>query len=104
MPSRTAIIGVLLGFAASLTGSQSSRIADAQGGAPITAPRLILAFYYPWYGKPSAKSVSGERLHWEGVDEANQKIANSTNNPQLGPYDSHDPRADRPALCLDQAG
>jgi hypothetical protein len=28
-------------------------------------PRLVLAFYYGWYGAPE---VSGKWLHWEGVD------------------------------------
>ena len=83
MPSRTAIIRVLLGFAAIVTGSQWSKAASASGDVP----RLILAFYYPWYGNPAAKGGSGKWSHWEGVDEANRAIANSTNYPMLGAYD-----------------
>jgi len=52
---------------------------------------MVLAFYYPWYGNPAAKSGSGQWYHWEDVDEAGKTIAASTHYPSLGPYDSHDP-------------
>ncbi|MCS7300036.1 MAG: hypothetical protein NZ556_00570, partial [Fimbriimonadales bacterium] len=51
-------------------------------------PKLVLAFYYGWYGNPT---ISGKWLHWEGVDAERRQIANSTHYPQLGAYDSNDP-------------
>ncbi|GBC90843.1 hypothetical protein HRbin14_01598 [bacterium HR14] len=52
-------------------------------------PRKVLAFYYGWYGNPS---VSGRWLHWERVDAERKTIATSTHYPQLGAYDSSDPK------------
>lgn len=52
-------------------------------------PKKVLAFYYGWYGNPQ---VSGRWVHWHEVDEANRSIGSSTHYPQLGPYDSHDPK------------
>jgi glycoprotein endo-alpha-1,2-mannosidase len=52
-------------------------------------PRLVLAFYYGWYGAPD---VSGKWLHWEGVDAQRKQIATSTHYPVLGAYDSNDPK------------
>jgi len=54
-------------------------------------PRMVLAFYYPWYGNPAAEPGSGRWYHWENVDEAAKTIGTSTHYPSLGPYDSHDP-------------
>ncbi len=54
--------------------------------------RQVLAFYYPWYGNPAVEGGSGRWSHWSGVDQQRQQIASSTNYPQLGPYDSHDPK------------
>jgi glycoprotein endo-alpha-1,2-mannosidase len=51
-------------------------------------PREVLAFYYGWYGNPA---VSGRWVHWQGVDAAQQQIANATDYPVMGAYDSHDP-------------
>ncbi len=51
-------------------------------------PRLVLAFYYTWYGNPK---VSGKWLHWQGVEAERQQIAVSTNYPTLGAYDSNEP-------------
>ncbi len=56
---------------------------------PNKVPRHVLAFYYGWYGNPT---VSGKWNHWKDVDETNKTIANSTNWPWLGAYDSHDPK------------
>jgi hypothetical protein len=53
-------------------------------------PQKVLAFYYPWYGNPSAKGGSGQWFHWADRDPTNQRIGNSTHYPKLGPYDSHD--------------
>lgn len=52
-------------------------------------PHEVLAFYYGWYGNPQ---VSGHWSHWSDVDESNKAIASTTHYPQLGPYDSHDPK------------
>src|SRR5262249_29665185 len=51
--------------------------------------KQVLAFYYGWYGNPQ---VSGSWSHWSGVDEAAKRIGSSTDYPELGPYDSHDPK------------
>jgi len=44
--------------------------------------KQVLAFYYGWYGPDS---------HWKGVDTAKKTIANTTDYPAAGPYDSLDP-------------
>lgn len=48
----------------------------------------VLAFYYGWYGSPR---VSGEWRHWKNVDSVNKRIANASDFPAYGAYDSHDP-------------
>ncbi len=55
-------------------------------------PRKVLAFYYPWYGNAGVPGGSGRWSHWQDVDETGRKIASSTHYPELGPYDSHDPK------------
>jgi glycoprotein endo-alpha-1,2-mannosidase len=61
---------------------------QARAGVRYNAPpRLVLAFYYGWYGAPE---VSGKWLHWEGVDAQRKHIATSTHYPVLGAYDSND--------------
>lgn len=68
----------------------------------VQPPKLVLAFYYPWYGNPQ---VSGRWIHWSGVDEAKRDIASSTHYPQLGPYDSHDPKlCERHARWAEECG
>lgn len=52
-------------------------------------PRLVLAFYYGWYGTPHH---TGKWVHWEGVDSKEKRIANSTHYPAIGAYDSHAPQ------------
>ncbi|MFQ3611715.1 MAG: hypothetical protein SNJ72_09525 [Fimbriimonadales bacterium] len=65
-------------------------------------PRLVLAFYYPWYGNPTH---SGRWLHWEAVDTERKQIAASTHYPSLGAYDSNDPAAiDQHCRWAKQAG
>lgn len=54
--------------------------------------RQVLAFYYPWYGNPQAPEGSGRWSHWRDVDEQAKTIGSSTHYPELGPYDSHDPK------------
>jgi hypothetical protein len=50
----------------------------------LAYPRLVLSFYYPWYGSPSGPS--GRWVHWDP-----QNRYASTNTPALGYYDSTDP-------------
>ena len=57
----------------------------------VEIPRMVLAFYYPWYGNPKVPTGSGILSHWSGIDEKNKEIENSTHYPRLGAYDSHDP-------------
>ena len=65
-------------------------------------PREVLAFYYGWYGNPT---TSGQWVHWNGVDTANEHIDNSTDFPAFGPYDSHDPAIlDRQTQAAHAAG
>ena len=52
------------------------------------ASRQVLAFYYGWYGNTAS---TGHWVHWQSVDAANHHIANSSDFPMLGAYDSHDP-------------
>jgi glycoprotein endo-alpha-1,2-mannosidase len=59
---------------------------EVRGGE---VPKEVLAFYYGWYGNPQ---VSGSWRHWRDVNEAAKTIGGSTNYPQFGPYDSHDPK------------
>jgi len=55
--------------------------------------KLVLAFYYPWYGTPpgSGKNILGSVIgHWAEVDPEKKDISNSRRYPQMGAYDSHD--------------
>ncbi|MHC4067398.1 MAG: glycoside hydrolase family 71/99 protein [Planctomycetota bacterium] len=91
------IIGAMIVFAT--TGSAA--VGPGDGGTGLRSqptqvrtgrvPRTVLAFYYPWYGNPSAEGGSGRWFHWESADEASRQIANRTDYPKLGAYDSHDP-------------
>lgn len=72
----------------------ADEIAALAGRAEIKyeqVPRQVLAFYYPWYGSPAGPSGTGRWVHWAGVDPEAKTIDTSTNYPQLGAYDSHDP-------------
>jgi Glycosyl hydrolase family 99 len=63
---------------------------SAQAAPPIrNVPHQVLAFYYGWYGNPE---VSGHWVHWRDVDKTNKTIASTSHYPQLGTYDSHDPK------------
>jgi hypothetical protein len=59
-------------------------------------PKLILAFYYPWYGTP--EGPTGFWRHWdEGGHNPdlfldNRRDLGVTNYPINGPYDSKDER------------
>jgi len=52
-------------------------------------PKQVLAFYYGWYGNPD---ISNRWVHWKNVDVAKRHIDESTHFPELGAYDSHDPK------------
>jgi len=52
-------------------------------------PRHVLAFYYTWYGTPD---YFGRWSHWDKIDLPNRDIGSSTHFPQLGAYDSHNPK------------
>jgi hypothetical protein len=82
-------------------GQQSSQ-ATVRDSVLETTPRLVLAFYYGWYGTPQ---YSGRWVHWEGVNSQEKRIANSTHYPAIGVYDSHDPRiVERHCRDAKQAG
>jgi len=63
------------------------------------APKLVLAFYYPWYGNP--QGPSRRWFHWDRVSYAS--IGTSTDYPLLGPYDSWDPRVVRSHILMAKA-
>jgi glycoprotein endo-alpha-1,2-mannosidase len=65
------------------------------------APRQVLAFYYGWYGNPMS---TGRWVHWQSVDPANHRIANTTDFPLLGAYDSHDPAIVEQQVAMARAG
>ena len=69
---------------------ESARERTGQEHHPVS--RRVLAFYYPWYGTPDGPGGAGKTVHWGRIDAANQDIAESTNYPALGAYDSHDPK------------
>jgi glycoprotein endo-alpha-1,2-mannosidase len=54
--------------------------------------RRVMAFYYPWYGVPDGPGGAGRTLHWGRIDAANKDIQASRHYPELGAYDSHDPK------------
>jgi glycoprotein endo-alpha-1,2-mannosidase len=72
------------------------------GAYAQNSAREVLAFYYGWYGNPK---VTGNWVHWQGVDPANAQIKNSVHFPAFGAYDSHDPAVvDRQAAAARAAG
>ena len=52
--------------------------------------RKVLAFYYPWYGRPDGPGGNNSWVHWDGVDPKAKTIASSLHYPVLGAYDSLD--------------
>jgi glycoprotein endo-alpha-1,2-mannosidase len=50
---------------------------------PVQVEKLVLAFYYPWYGSP--EGPSGQWVHWDP-----SKGGSSSHRPLLGYYDSGD--------------
>lgn len=55
-------------------------------------PQQVLAFYYPWYGIPTGPGGAGKTVHWGRIDADNKDIEASTDYPELGAYDSYDPK------------
>jgi hypothetical protein len=68
--------------------------AAASGASPQVHPieRRVMAFYYPWYGTAGGPGGAGRTVHWGRIDADNKDIQASTDYPQLGAYDSHDPK------------
>jgi len=62
-------------------------------------PKLVLAFYYPWYGNP--QGPSSRWFHWKGVGY--EEIGSATDYPLLGPYDSWDRRVLRSHIAMAKA-
>ncbi|MBO3842832.1 MAG: hypothetical protein FGF48_10540 [Candidatus Brockarchaeota archaeon] len=54
----------------------------------VLRKRLVLSFYYPWYGNPQNVYGSGILWHWEDIGY--DSIGSSTHYPLLGSYDSQD--------------
>ncbi|MBN1844535.1 MAG: hypothetical protein JW810_02550 [Sedimentisphaerales bacterium] len=79
---------VMMGTTAALTAES----APAGAADPYPADRQVMAFYYPWYGIPAGPGGAGRTLHWGRIDATNHDIAASTHYPELGAYDSHDPK------------
>jgi glycoprotein endo-alpha-1,2-mannosidase len=89
------VLGLVNGFSSlklgeEVTLAQTNRSAEPTTFTPGQVPRMVLTFYYPWYGNPEIPGGSGRWSHWEGVNLAEKKIGSSTNFPLLGPYDSQD--------------
>ncbi|MHC4555678.1 MAG: endo-1,3-alpha-glucanase family glycosylhydrolase [Planctomycetota bacterium] len=67
--------------------------------------RRVMAFYYPWYGTADGPGGAGRTVHWGRIDAANKNIQASTDYPELGAYDSHDPKViDRHCRWAKDAG
>jgi glycoprotein endo-alpha-1,2-mannosidase len=54
----------------------------------LNVPHEVLAFYYPWYGRPND---SGVGQHWGKVHEDRHESSDTTDFPVRGAYDSRDP-------------
>lgn len=94
-----AIVLAMVGWAGQAPQPESSHAAP---------PKLVLAFYYPWYGTPEGpggRSLGNRFVHWEGVDVNARSIGSSTHYPTVGAYDSRDPAViDRHADLARTAG
>jgi glycoprotein endo-alpha-1,2-mannosidase len=91
------VTGLALVMLAALFSCQAQQAGDddvqavlSRASAKVPRPeRMVLAFYYPWYGNPE---TSGRWVHWDKVDREKRDIASATHYPTLGPYDSNDPK------------
>jgi len=95
-------LGLVL-LAGAVRHAQASPQQSSQGHNAVQ--RMVLTFYYPWYGVPDGPGGAGRTVHWGKIDEANKEIQASTNYPALGAYDSHDPEViDKHCRWAKQAG
>jgi glycoprotein endo-alpha-1,2-mannosidase len=88
MSQAKCVCGLLFALMASATASQAGAVLGTPYGE---VPRMVLTFYYPWYGVPDGPGGAGRTVHWGRIDEAKKDIEASTHYPALGAYDSHDP-------------
>jgi glycoprotein endo-alpha-1,2-mannosidase len=65
-------------------GACGQPVIDPNANDPNQSDRLVLAFYYPWYGRLDGPSARW--YHWA----PNGPLYASTNTPALGMYDSND--------------
>ncbi|MGH7318167.1 MAG: hypothetical protein ACRELA_00840 [Candidatus Rokuibacteriota bacterium] len=88
-------------------------------GRPFTLPRLVLAFHYPWYGRPDGPTRRWRHWNHPRVDQVGGRILGfhdprrglgpdrldlgATHDPAAGPYDSRDPRLIHDQMRLGQA-
>jgi len=87
------VVVVALVFILAVTTASSQDLTirkDKPGCLPVQ--RRVMVFYYPWYGTADGPGGSGRTIHWGRIDTAAKDIAASTHYPELGPYDSHDPK------------
>ncbi len=84
---RSVLAAVLVSVAAVTTGAQAMERSLVE-----SVGRRVMAFYYPWYGMPNGPGGAGRVIHWGRIDAAAKDVAASTHYPQLGAYDSHDPK------------
>jgi hypothetical protein len=91
LPVLFAVLGIaMVSWASERSNIEVSR---QQGGADVgTVSRKVLTFYYPWYGTADGPGGAGRTVHWGRIDAAGKDIEASTDYPQLGAYDSHDPK------------
>jgi glycoprotein endo-alpha-1,2-mannosidase len=79
--------------------------ANVSSQQPSAQPHRVMAFYYPWYGVPDGPGGAGRTVHWGRIDAADKDIQASTDYPELGAYDSHDPKViDRHCRWAKDAG
>lgn len=90
------LLFVVLVFAAVCQAGQKSISAER---------RRVMAFYYPWYGVPDGPGGADKTVHWGRIDAEKKDIEASTHYPELGAYDSHDPKViDRHCRWAKEAG
>ena len=89
----SALFNIFFGLEAGQFATAASGNRTAEHPIPKSGeiPRMVLTFYYPWYGNPDKPEGSGRWSHWQDVNLEEKKIGSSTNFPLLGPYDSQDP-------------
>ena len=84
------VIAVVAGCSLRLDGMELEAPGREGSAGYGAAPRLVMAFYYPWYGVTDGPGGAGSTVHWGRIDAAKKDIAASTHYPALGAYDSYD--------------